>query len=184
LTLLLLALLGCARAEQPQAAANPPETPRQAQAGCNAEASRDWAAAGSQYYVIEAEASGPTCGAAVATIRIASRDGDVLFARDYPVAAAPTAFEANSGQTALRTDIEAWISNTAETPTADWLPAWPAGRERPPNFQPAVNRARYEAARGAQGPLFCYPDGADSNACVALAGNSATLLGSLTPDRD
>ena len=31
---------------------------------------------------------------------------------------------------------------------------------------------------------FCYPDGGESNACVALAGDRATLLGSLTPERD
>jgi hypothetical protein len=46
-----------------------------------------------------------------------------------------------------------------------------------------VTRQRYESARGAQGPLFCYPDGGESNACIAMAGDNATLLGSLTPER-
>jgi hypothetical protein len=46
-----------------------------------------------------------------------------------------------------------------------------------------VTRQLYEAARGNQSALFCYPDGGESEACVALAGASATLLGSLTPER-
>jgi hypothetical protein len=152
-------------------------------AGCSAQASRDWSAVGSQYYIIEAEAEGATCADAVATMRIRSRDGVVLFTRDYPVREVPLAFNPNSDQTGLRGDLEAWTQNTAEPATADTLPRWPAGARRPPGFEPAVPRNRYEDARGAQGPLFCFPDGGESNACVAMAGDSATLLGSLTPER-
>jgi hypothetical protein len=154
-------------------------------AGCFAESSRDWSAAGSQYYVIEAEATGANCGETNATIRITDSGGAVLFERSYDTAMVPLAFSPNPDQTGLRTELDAWTQNTAETPTADWLPVWPAGAARPANFQPAqgVSRNVYEGARGAQGPLFCYPDGGESNACVALAGERATLLGSLTPER-
>lgn len=151
--------------------------------GCNAQASRDWSAVGSQYYVIEAEAHGPNCADAVATMRIKSRDGAVLFERDYPTAHVPLAFNPNNTQTGLRAELDAWIQNTAIEERASTLPAWPAGASAPPNFQPAVGRGRYEGARGAQGPLFCFPDGAESNACIAMAGDNATLLGSLTPER-
>lgn len=165
------------------AAATPPAAQA---AGCFAEASRDWSAAGSQYYVIEAEATGPTCREATATMRITSRDGALLFERAYPTAQVPLAFNPNGDQTGLRTELEAWTENVADAPTADSLPAWPSGAQRPPHFQPApgVTRATYEAARGNQGPLFCYPDGGESSACVALAGDRATLLGSLTPERE
>jgi hypothetical protein len=182
-TLLAVALMACSPLDQAQTAEIPPQAPPQ-QPGCNAQASRDWSAVGSQYYVIEAEAHGETCATAVATIRIESRDGTVLFTRDYPVADVPAAFSAGSDQTGLRVEIEGWTMNAADTATADWLPAWPARAERPPHFQPAVTRNRYEAARGAQGPLFCYPDGAQSSACVAMAGDGATFLGSLTPERE
>lgn len=175
-----LALIGCSPAEDSKTAEIPTAPPP----GCTAQFSRDWSAVGSQYYVIEAEADGRTCSEATATIRIKSRNGDVLYTRDYPVADVPLAFSPNSDQTTLRAEIEAWTLNTAETPTADWMPAWPAGAARPPYVQPAVNRSRYESARGAQGPLFCYPDGGESNACVAMAGDNATLLGSLTPERE
>jgi hypothetical protein len=154
-------------------------------AGCFAEASRDWSAVGSQYYVVSAEARGATCREAVATVRISSQQGAELFEQSYPTTQVPLAFNPNGDQTGLRNELEEWIVNTAEPATADTLPAWPSGAQKPPGFQPAsgVTRNSYEAARGAQGPLFCYPDGGESNACVAMAGDRATLLGSLTPER-
>lgn len=170
--------------EVKQGAPIPPPAQASNPGGCSAQASRDWSAVGSQYYVIEAEATGEACRDAVATIRIESRDGQVLFTRDYPIAQVPLAFNPNGDQTTLRNDLEAWLQNQADVETADWLPVWPLRAERPPFFQPAVTRGQYEAARGAQGPLFCYPDGGESNACVALAGNRATFLGSRTPERE
>ena len=154
-------------------------------AGCNAQSSHDWSAVGSQYYIVEAEAHGPTCGEAVATLRIKARDdATVLFARSYPVVEIALAFNPNNDQTGLRSDLEEWATNDADTPTADWLPAWPAGASHPPFFHPVVGRAQYESFRGMQGPIFCYPDGAESTACVAMSGDHATLLGSRTPERE
>jgi hypothetical protein len=185
ITLAVLALMACSPAPQQKDDAATADVPAAVvRAGCFAEFSRDWSAVGSQYYVIEAEAEGATCAEAAATMRITSRDGVVLFEREYRTAEVPLAFSPVSNQTGLREELEAWSSNTADPQTADTLPAWPAGAQRPPGFQPAVTRAQYEGARGAQGPLFCFPDGGESNACVALAGDRATLLGSLTPERE
>jgi hypothetical protein len=156
--LAVMALAACSPPEpQKEDGATAELPPAVARAGCFAEFSRDWSAVGSQYYVIEAEAEGPTCAEATATMRLTSRDGAALFEREYRTAQVPLAFSPNSNQTGLREELEAWSANTA---------------------------AQYEAARGAQGPLFCYPDGGESNACVALAGDRATLLGSLTPERE
>lgn len=179
---LALALAACSPPAQQEETATTPIAP--APSGCVAQASQDWSAVGSAYYLIEAEASGLSCAEATATMRIKSRDGAVLFERAYPVRDVSLAFRPNGDQSQLRSDLEGWIQNVAETPTADWLPAWPRGAARPPFFEPAVDRNRYESARGAQGPLFCYPDGGESNACVALDGDSATLLGSRTPERE
>lgn len=181
MVVVMLALAACSPPQPETKTAEIPAAP--VVAGCNAETSRDWSAVGSQYYVIEAEAHGETCVDAVATIRIESRTGQTLFTRDYPIAEVPLAFNPNNDQTGLRTDLEAWTQNTSEPPTADSLPPWPRGAARPPGFQPAVDRNRYESARGAQGPLFCFPDGNESNACVAMAGDTATYLGSLTPEQ-
>lgn len=181
----LLALAACSPAENEKSGATAELPPTVSQAGCFAEFSQDWSAVGSNYYVIEAEAEGASCREAVATMRITARDGAVLYEQQHPTAQVPLAFNPNSNQTALRAELEAWTMNTAQPPTADTLPAWPAGAQRPPGFQPAagVSRSRYEGARGAQGPLFCYPDGGESNACVAMQGDHAILLGSLTPER-
>ena len=183
----ILALAACSPPQEQKArtvdVAN--ATPGGAQAaGCFAEASQDWSAVGSQYYVVEAEATGATCREAVATIRITSRDGAKLFEHSYPTASVPLAFNPNGDQTGLRNELEEWAQNTADPATADTLPAWPAGAAHPPGFQQAsgVTRGRYEQFRGNQGPLFCYPDGGESNACVAMMENTATLLGSLTPE--
>lgn len=185
ITLVLIALAACSPPQQNKSGGATAELPpAAARAGCFAEFSRDWSAVGSQYYVIEAEAEGPTCAEATARIRITSRDGTALFEQEYRTAEIPLAFNPNNNQTGLRAELEAWTDNTAEPPRADTLPAWPAGAQRPPHFQPEATRTQYEAARGAQGPLFCYPDGNESNACVALAGDRATLLGSLTPERE
>ncbi len=189
LAVLILAMAACARHPSTTDGRNPQDTGAQASiptaAGCNANASHDWSAVGSQYYMIEAEAHGPTCREAVATIRIKAHDGQtVLFERSYPVAEVPLAFNPNSDQTGFRSDLEEWTANIADTPTADWLPAWPSGADHPPFFRPSVGRAQYEGFRGAQGPLFCYPDGAESNGCVAMSGDHATFLGSRTPERE
>ncbi|MFT3729739.1 MAG: hypothetical protein QM759_18095 [Terricaulis sp.] len=151
---------------------------------CSAQTSHDWSAPGSQYYMVEAEAHGPSCKEAVATIRVRSRAGAVLYEKSYPVAEVPLAFNPNDDQTGMRSDLEGWATNAADTPSADWLPAWPAGADHPPFFRPAVTRQVYEGARGGQGPLFCYPDGAESNACIAMNGDHATLLGSRTPESE
>jgi hypothetical protein len=188
---LAIAALTLAACSPPQEEAKTVDVPSQVPpgaeaAGCFAEAAHDWSAVGSQYYVVEAEATGATCREAVATVRITSRDGAVLFEQSYPTMQVPLAFNPSGDQTGLRNELEEWIVNTAQPPTADTLPAWPAGAARPPHFQPAsgVTRNTYEGARGAQGPLFCYPGGGESNACVAMAGDRATLLGSRTPERE
>jgi hypothetical protein len=152
--------------------------------GCSAQTSHDWSAPGSQYYMVEAEAHGPTCKEAVATFRVRARSGAVLFEKSYPVAEVPLAFNPNDDQTGLRSDLEGWATNAADQPSADTLPAWPAGAEHPPFFRPAVSRQVYESFRGMQGPIFCYPDGAESNACIAMNGDHATLLGSRTPESE
>ena len=183
-SLLALSLMACTppASETPATTAEVPVA-GSVRAGCNANASRDWSAVGSQYYIVEAEAHGVTCGEAVATIRIKSTEGQVLFTHDYPVSAVPLAFRPNNDQTGLRDEIESWTQNQSETGSAGELPAWPAGAQRPPGFEPAVARNVYENARGNQSALFCYPDGGESNACVAVAGTTATLLGSKTPER-
>ncbi|MBX3430088.1 MAG: hypothetical protein KF779_10965 [Hyphomonadaceae bacterium] len=185
-SLLALGLMACSPPASETPATSTAEIPAAStpgRLGCDANASRDWSAVGSQYYIIETEAHGATCGEAIATIRIKSTEGQVLFTHDYPTRDVALAFNPNSAQTGLREEIDSWAQNASETGSAAELPAWPAGAHAPPGFQPAVTRNVYEQARGNQSALFCYPDGVESNACVAVAGTHATLLGSKTPER-
>lgn len=185
-SVLALGLAACTPPAQEPPATTTAEIPAASTSGrlgCDANASRDWSAVGSQYYIVEAEAHGASCGEAVATIRIKSTEGQVLFTHDYPTRDVSLAFNPNSDQTGLREEIESWTQNVSDTGSAAELPAWPAGAHAPPNFQPAVARNVYEQARGNQSALFCYPDGGESNACVAVACTTATLLGSKTPER-
>ena len=185
-SVLALGLAACPPPAQEPPATTTAEIPAASTSGrlgCDANASRDWSAVGSQYYIVEAEAHGASCGEAVATIRIKSTEGQVLFTHDYPTRDVSLAFNPNSDQTGLREELESWTQNVSDTGSAAELPAWPAGAHAPPDFQPAVARNVYEQARGNQSALFCYPDGGESNACVAVAGTTATLLGSKTPER-
>ena len=184
--LLALGLMACTPPAQEAPATTTAEIPpvsTSGRLGCDANSSRDWSAVGSQYYIVEAEAHGATCAEATATIRIKSTEGEVLFTHDYPTRDVSLAFNPNSDQTGLREEIESWTQNVSDTGAANELPAWPAGASAPPGFQPVVARNVYEQARGNQSALFCYPDGGESNACVAVAGTTATLLGSKTPER-
>ena len=105
----VLAMAACSRPAPTTAGAQDSGAAKQASipttSGCNASASHDWSAVGSQYYMIEAEAHGPTCREAVATMRIKAHDGQtILFERSYPVAEVPLAFNPTSDQTGFRSD--------------------------------------------------------------------------------
>jgi len=114
----ILALAACQPAVEPgsekQSAAIPAPP---AAGGCEMQASRDWSAVGSQYYVIEAESRGESCREATVTIRIESQEGQTLFTRDYQAAQVPLAFNPNSDPTG--------------TPPACAL-NWKAGSPTPP----------------------------------------------------
>ena len=158
-----------------------PQTPE-----CTATASRDWRVGG-QVYRIEGHASGATCTAMNATITLSTPEGTQLFTQSYPTAQIPLAFAPVGDATTRQTELTAWLANVAPAPaTANALPAWPTAAAKPLHFTPApgVTRETYQAARAARQPIFCYPDGGESNACLALdaTAHTATLLGSRTPE--
>ncbi|HVY87181.1 MAG TPA: hypothetical protein VG943_18760 [Caulobacterales bacterium] len=178
----LLALLACG---QPQATAEKSATSAQAQDACVAQATRNWPIGG-QTFRVDASAHGPSCSMAEATLIIRAPDGAVLFSKTYAISQISLSFNPNGDQGTLNDDLNSWIENQAPGANASSLPAWPAGAEKPPQFQPAATRDVYEGARTAQRPLFCYPDDGESHACVAVdaTAHSAVLLGSRLFERD
>lgn len=155
---------------------------------CMATSVRDWRA-GADTYRIEGRVMGANCVEAEATLTVSAPDGGQVYAHTYRITEIPLAFRPTAAEQSVRqTEVEAWTQNTAPAPrTANALPAWPAAADKPPHFAPApgVSREQYQAARTARRPIFCYPDGAESNACIALdpQAKTATLLGSQTPER-
>lgn len=154
-------------------------------AGCATQAGKDWLING-ETYRLEAAAFGPDCRDAVATLIVRRPDGRPIYAVATPTSAAPLAFRARPNQEQLAEELAGWLDDQSGFFVADALPAWPQGADRPAQFQPAVSRELYVAAQEGKRPLFCYPDGAESNACVAVEPRvrTALLLGSYTPERE
>jgi hypothetical protein len=187
LSAIVLALAACSPpAQTTETTTTVAETTTPAPA-CVADAPARAVTFGGQTYQVQAHAEGDTCDGAVATLKIVAPNGNTAFETAYPISQVPLAFNATgSGVARLTTELEGWTNNTAEgAGTADTLPAWPTGAEKPPNFTPAISREAYEAARTAKRPIFCFPDGNESNACVAIdtTTQTAALLGSRTPGR-
>ncbi len=184
--LLIAAFLGLAACGQAEAPAPAETAPAAAIAtpACVAVSSGTWTVAG-KTYAVQAHAEGDSCPEVVATLNLISPANVAIFEAQARVADVPLSFRAGPDQAQLQEELNAWVQNVAQNPTADSLPAWPAGADKPPHFVPQAARADYEAARAAKRPIFCYPDGAESNACLALdpQADQAVLLGSWTPER-
>lgn len=152
---------------------------------CAAEATRSWQI-GAEIYRIDASAHGASCPDARATMILRSPDSDVLFSADYATAQIPYSFNPHGDQASLSDDLNLWIENQAPGSTASSLPEWAADAAKPLHFAPAVARDVYEKARRDDLPIFCFPDGAESDACVALDpdAHAAQLLGSMTPQTE
>lgn len=184
--LLLLAACGGATSTTteitPSAAAS--SAAQSASGVCNAHATRDWKI-GDTSFMVDATAQGPSCAHAVAILVLRTADGRALFADAYPIDQVTLAFNPNGDATRLASDLQAWITGDEHHSTADQLPAWPEGAPAPPGFTPALARLSYEGLRNEKAAILCYPDGGESNACVALtpAPAMAQRIGSLTPTR-
>ena len=142
--------------------------------GCDARAVSEWAAEGASYS-IEATSVGPDCERAVATLIIRDSSGRPLFANAHLSAQVMTLAAARA-PAAMQGALAEWIDPAANSTMAGSgaLPDWPANADAPANgefpFYPALgyDRAGYEDLRAANAPLFCYVQGMESLACVAL----------------
>src|SRR5262249_51896799 len=120
---------------------------------------------------IEAFTDGPDCDDAVVTLVMRARDGSVAWVD--AVSAYPTM--SARGPREMRTQLHDWITQTASAfPTTAALPPWTEGAERPmfgdAEFSPMpwFDRANYERLRADAAPTYCYRQGDEALACVAL----------------
>lgn len=178
LFLAIFALGACSRigADKP---APPPTSVR----GCTVTATAPWRSEGAAALEVTASSAGPDCEHAVATIAIRDAAGQVLWAD-----AAPTAhlFGLNDAHdnAAMQTALAQWITSSNHTmETTSALPDWPQGADQPQNgefpFYPDhdLNREAYQALRTANVPVFCYVQGMESQACLALQNGQISKVG-------
>lgn len=174
----LTALGACSRigSDRP---APPPTSVR----GCVASADAPWRPLSGVEFEISTTSAGPDCAHAVATIAIRAASGQVLWAD-----AAPTehlfGFDQAHDVAAMQTALAGWINSSNHTmASTSALPDWPQGANAPQNgefpFYPErdLDRDAYLALRTANVPLFCYVQGMESQACVALQNGQMTKVG-------
>lgn len=145
---------------------------------CAASANAEWSG-----LIVTAAAEGNDCASARATLTIKGPGGAILFSETHPAAQVMTLAPAG-GAAAMQTALADWISSSNHTmATSGALPDWPAGAEAPESgefpFYPeeGVTRERYLAIRAADAPLFCFVQGMESQACLALQNGALEKVG-------
>lgn len=142
--------------------------------GCQAVATAPWRPLSGAEFTIEAHSHGPDCERAVATLSIRDGGGRVLWTDARPTAQVMTLAEARDGE-ALRRAMAEWVdAANAAMPATGALPDWPAGADGPVSGEfpfypePHFDRDAYQELRQRNAPMFCYVQGMESLACVAL----------------
>jgi len=173
----VLALGACSRI-----GATRPSSP-DALRGCQTSATGAWRASANQTLQVEATSAGPDCTHAVATIAVRDISGKVLWADAAPSEHLMTLAQAHE-LPAMERALGEWInSNNRTIATSSALPDWPQGADAPQNgefpFYPEreFDRDAYLALRTATVPVFCYVQGMESQACVALQNGAMTKVG-------
>lgn len=174
---LSVALACCA----PEAA----EGPRTAKAdeGCQAAAQAMWSTPAGPL-ALHAAATGPSCAQAVASLVVRSGSGDPVFAEIYPVESL-FGFETAATAESMQQALAAWIApDSSPLRSSVDLPPWRPGAEQPESgefpFYPSEQYAdpsAYEALRAQGLPIFCYPQGRESMACLVLRDGALESVG-------
>ncbi len=145
---------------------------------CAASASAEWSG-----LRVTAAAEGDDCASAQATLTIKDAAGATLFSETHAAANLMSLAQANDAA-AMQAALADWINSSNNTmATSGALPDWPASTEAPESgefpFYPeeGIARDRYLAIRAADAPLFCFVQGGESQACLALQNGVLTKVG-------
>lgn len=165
------------------AAACAPAT-QTAASGCAVSVSTPWRPLSGTEFTIEAGSMGADCAKAVATIVVRDVQGNALWAQAYSAEHVMVLASAQD-PAAMRAALSEWIDPASNTmmQTTGGLPEWPASADGPQSgefpFYPdeGVDRESYNAIRAADTPMFCYVQGMESLACVALQDGGMQQVG-------
>jgi ABC-type Fe3+-hydroxamate transport system substrate-binding protein len=170
-TILILAALALAACGQATA-------PVQEASACIAVAQAQW-----NGLSVEAASVGGDCEQANATLTIKNAAGATLYTEAYPTAQVMTLATARD-PAGMETALAEWIGSTNNTmATSGALPDWPANENAPVSgefpFHPegGLGRERYMGLRAADVPLFCFVQGMESMACLALENGALSKIG-------
>jgi hypothetical protein len=148
---------------------------------CDARANMLWTPAPGQVVVAEAVSDGPTCALAVVTLVLRGPSGQPLWV-DSRVASQVMTFSGVKTLAAMNKALNEWIAQRGLA-RSDKLPDWPKGADKPnagefPFLPDAdVDHEAYVKLRTAKAPMFCYVQGMESMACVALTTDGITKIG-------
>lgn len=148
-------------------------------AGCNLGAVRPWMAAKPQPYMSEAYSNGARCSGAVVTIVVRGPDGKVLWTESRASEHVMPFVDANTVPK-MNAALRDWLEQTHPFKSTGDLPAWKKGADAPnmlgefPFYPEAdVDQVTYEQIRAQRQNIFCYVQGMESMACIAIAKDGA-----------
>lgn len=131
-----------------------------------------------QVYGAEAYSNGATCADAVVTIVVRAQRR-ILWADARPASQLMTFVDAKT-PAQMNAALRDWLEQTHPFKSTGDLPAWKRGADAPnmlgefPFYPEAdVDQATYEQIRAEKQKIFCYVQGMESMACIAIAKDGA-----------
>lgn len=139
--------------------------PVEAAGGCNVAAAKPW-----KPFQTEAFANGPSCELAVATLVIRGADRKVLYTTSSAAEHIMTLAGAKTPKEMAKA-LNEWLDSSKKSSAE--LPPWKKGAEAPAAgefpFYPDVDWETYNRIRSEKQAMFCYVQGMESEACVAIS---------------
>jgi hypothetical protein len=152
-------------------------------AGCSLGAAKAWVPAKGQIYRSEAYSNGASCAGAVVTIVLRAPNGQVLWADARPANQLMTFGEAKTPKK-MKAGLVEWLAQNEKFDSTADLPEWKKGADSPmagefPFYPEAdVHAETYMKIRAEKQAMFCYVQGMESLACIAIAKDgTATKVG-------
>jgi hypothetical protein len=134
-------------------------------------------------YGSEAYSNGVSCPDAVVTIVVRAQSGQVLWTDAMPAAQLMTFVDAKV-PAKMQAALNDWLAQPHMFKSSANLPEWKVGADGPvagefPFYQePGIDRDTYMQIRAQKQAMFCYVQGMESMACVAIAKDgTATKVG-------
>jgi hypothetical protein len=143
-------------------------------AGCNLGALKAWMPFKGRAYRTEAYSNGTSCAATVATIVVRGPDGKVFWTDAHDASFLMTFAHVKTPRQ-MQAALADWLTQQHPFKSTGDLPEWKRGAEAPtplgefPFYQEeGMDQVTYAKIRAERQALFCYVQGMESLACIAI----------------